>query len=79
MSETVDIQTQPKPARDNAKDKRTLAQVEKWMEMIREISREHGQELIDLQACRRLMTAFHFSVSVFRNFRNSSGDELSAA
>ena len=40
MSETVDIQTKPKPARDNAKDKRTLDQVEKWMEMIREISRE---------------------------------------
>jgi len=38
MSETVDIQT--KPARDNSKDKRTLDQVEKWMEMIREISRE---------------------------------------
>ena len=40
MSETVDIQTKPKPARDNSKDKRTLDQVEKWMEMIRDISRE---------------------------------------
>jgi hypothetical protein len=40
MSETVDIQTKPKPLRDNSKDKRTLDQVEKWMEMIREISRE---------------------------------------
>ena len=40
MSETVDIQTKPKPVRDNSKDKRTLDQVEKWMEMIREISRE---------------------------------------
>ena len=40
MSETVDIQTKPKPARDNSKDKRTLDQVKKWMEMIREISRE---------------------------------------
>ena len=40
MSETADIQTTPKPARDNSKDKRTLDQVEKWMEMIREISRE---------------------------------------
>ena len=40
MSETADIQTQPKPARDNSKDKRTLDQVEKWLEMIREISRE---------------------------------------
>jgi hypothetical protein len=40
MSEIADIQTKPKPARDNSKDKRTLDQVEKWMEMIREISRE---------------------------------------
>jgi hypothetical protein len=40
MSETVDIQVKPKTARDSAKDKRTLDQVEKWMEMIREISRE---------------------------------------
>jgi hypothetical protein len=40
MSETVDVQAKPKPVRDNAKDKRTLDQVEKWMEMIREISGE---------------------------------------
>jgi hypothetical protein len=40
MSETAEIQTKPKPAHDNSKDKRTLDQVEKWMEMIREISRE---------------------------------------
>jgi hypothetical protein len=40
MSETADIQTKSKPARDSAKDKRTLDQVEKWMEMIREIGRE---------------------------------------
>jgi hypothetical protein len=40
MSETVDIQVKPKPARDGSKDKRTLDQVEKWMDMIREISRE---------------------------------------
>jgi hypothetical protein len=40
MSETADIQTKSKPARDSSKDKRTLDQVEKWMEMIREISRE---------------------------------------
>jgi hypothetical protein len=40
MSETVDIETKTKPARDNSKDKRTLDQVEKWMETIREISRE---------------------------------------
>ena len=40
MSETADIQTKQKPERDSSKDKRTLDQVEKWMEMIREISRE---------------------------------------
>ena len=40
MSDTVDIQTKPKPTRDSSKDKRTLDQVEKWMEMIREIGRE---------------------------------------
>jgi len=40
MSDTADIQTKPKPACDNSKDKRTLDQVEKWMEMIREIGRE---------------------------------------
>jgi len=40
MSDIADIQTKPKPARDSSKDKRTLDQVEKWMEMIREISRE---------------------------------------
>jgi hypothetical protein len=40
MSETVDVQTKPKPARDSSKDKHTLDQVEKWMEMIREIGRE---------------------------------------
>ena len=40
MSETVDIQVKPKPARGSSKDRRTLDQVEKWMEMIREIGRE---------------------------------------
>ncbi len=40
MSDIADIQTKPKPTRDSSKDKRTLDQVEKWMEMIREISRE---------------------------------------
>jgi hypothetical protein len=40
MSDTADIQTKSKPVRDSSKDKRTLDQVEKWMEMIREISRE---------------------------------------
>jgi len=40
MSDSVDIQTKLKPTRDSSKDKRTLDQVEKWMEMIREIGRE---------------------------------------
>ena len=40
MSETADIQTKPKPARDNSKDKRTLDQAEKWMETMRGSSRE---------------------------------------
>ena len=40
MSETVDTQVKPKAVRDSSEDKRTLDQVEKWMEMIREISHE---------------------------------------
>jgi hypothetical protein len=40
MSDIADVQTKPKPVRDSSKDKRTLDQVEKWMEMIHEISRE---------------------------------------
>jgi hypothetical protein len=40
MSETVVIQPKPKTARDRSDDRRVLDQVEKWMEMIREISRE---------------------------------------
>ena len=40
MSEAVDIQAKPKTARDSSNDRRVLAQVEKWMAMIREISRE---------------------------------------
>ena len=40
MSETVDIPQKPKTAQESSKDKRVLAEVEKWMEMIREISRE---------------------------------------
>ena len=40
MSEAVDIEAKPKTARDSSNDRRVLAQVEKWMEMIREISRE---------------------------------------
>jgi hypothetical protein len=40
MSETVDAEVKPKTARGGAKDERVLAQVEKWMAMIREINRE---------------------------------------
>jgi hypothetical protein len=40
MSDTVITQPKPKTTRDGSNDQRTLAQVEKWMEMIREISRE---------------------------------------
>ena len=45
MSETVTTQ-QPKPktARNGSDDGRALAQVEKWMEMIREVSREQVDE-----------------------------------
>jgi hypothetical protein len=40
MSETVSTQPKPKTARGGSSDGRVLAQVEKWMEMIRELSRE---------------------------------------
>ena len=40
MSETADIQPKPKTTRDSSNDRRVLAQVEKWMEMIREIGHE---------------------------------------
>ena len=45
MSETVTTQ-QPKPktTRNGLDDGRALAQVEKWMEMIREVSRERVDE-----------------------------------
>jgi hypothetical protein len=39
MSETVDTQSKPSATR-NSTDKHALAQVEKWMAIIREISRE---------------------------------------
>jgi len=42
MSETVATQPKPKSTRDGAADGRVLAQVEKWMAMIREISREQA-------------------------------------
>jgi hypothetical protein len=40
MSETVTTQPKPKTTPSAPDDGRVLAQVEKWMEMIREISRE---------------------------------------
>ena len=40
MSETANAQSKPKSTRSAAGEGRVLAQVEKWMEMIREISRE---------------------------------------
>jgi hypothetical protein len=40
MPETVSTQPKPKTARGSSIDGRVLAQVEKWMEMIRELSRE---------------------------------------
>ena len=40
MSETVSTQPKPKTARGGSGDGRVLAQVEKWLEMIRELSRE---------------------------------------
>ena len=40
MSETVTTEPKPKTTRETTRDERILAQVEKWMETIREISRE---------------------------------------
>jgi hypothetical protein len=40
MSEAVSTQPKLKSARSGSSDGRVLAQVEKWMEMIRELSRE---------------------------------------
>jgi hypothetical protein len=40
MSETVTAQPKPKSTQRGASDGRVLAEVEKWMAMIREISRE---------------------------------------
>jgi len=40
MSETADIRTKPTSTREDAFDRHAFAQVEKWMAMIREISRE---------------------------------------
>ena len=40
MSETADTQSKRAAMRGDSSDKQALAQVEKWMAMIREISRE---------------------------------------
>jgi hypothetical protein len=47
MSDTVDTQDKPKTARTDNDDSRALAQVEKWMAMIREINREQVKEHAD--------------------------------
>ncbi len=44
MSEPVDFKLKPATSQDGTADKRTIAQVEKWMEMIREMSCEEKQE-----------------------------------
>lgn len=43
MSETLAMQTKPTSARGTAADTRVLAQVEKWMAVIREIKQEHAK------------------------------------
>jgi hypothetical protein len=40
MSETADTQSKPYSTSGNTAEKRAFAQVEKWMAIIREISRE---------------------------------------
>jgi hypothetical protein len=42
MSDNLAAQTQSAMPRTNADDTRVLAQVEKWMALIREIKRERG-------------------------------------
>ena len=44
MSEAAATQSKPIAMRDNSSDKEVLAQVEKWMAMIRELSRERQAE-----------------------------------
>jgi len=44
MSEAAATQSKPIAVRDNSCDKQALAQVEKWMAMIRELSRERQAE-----------------------------------
>ena len=43
MSEIADLQSKPKPSGAPAGQKRVPAQIEKWMETIREISREQSK------------------------------------
>lgn len=43
MSATAETQPKPKSTQGNSADDRILAQVEKWMAMIREISREQAK------------------------------------
>jgi hypothetical protein len=43
MSEIVDTQQKPKSPRGSAADREILAQVEKWLAMIREVSREQAK------------------------------------
>jgi hypothetical protein len=44
MSDIADRSSQPSTKRDEHTDKQTFAQVEKWMEMIREIDQERQTE-----------------------------------
>jgi hypothetical protein len=43
MSETVSTQPKPKSTQRGSADGRVLAEVEKWMAMIREIAREQAK------------------------------------
>jgi hypothetical protein len=45
MSETADTQSKPATMRGTS-DKQALAQVEKWMAIIREISRERQGQIV---------------------------------
>jgi len=44
MSDIADTSFEPSAKRDERTDKQTLAQVEKWMAMIREIDQEQQTE-----------------------------------
>ncbi len=44
MSEAAATQSKPVAMRGNSSDKQVLAQVEKWMAMIRELGRERQAE-----------------------------------